>query len=92
MFPLFGKSSKSPTEVVKLLRENLTTLEKGGDHKKEEKAQEEVSKQLSNISGMLFSGDNEQQSDIVLAQLSQEMYNSGLLLLLLRYLPLSLYQ
>lgn len=84
MFPLFGKSSKSPTEVVKLLRENLNTLEKGGDAKKEEKAQEEVSKQLSNISGMLFTGDNEQQSDIVLAQLSQEMYNSGLLLLLLR--------
>jgi calcium binding protein 39 len=84
MFPLFGKSSKSPTEVVKLLRENLTTLEKGGDPKKEEKAQEEVSKHLSNIAGMLFGGDNEQQSDIVLAQLSQEMYNSGLLLLLLR--------
>ena len=84
MFPLFGKSSKSPTEVVKLLREHLSTLEKGGDPKKEEKAQEEVSKQLSNISGMLFNGENEQQSDIVLAQLSQEMYNSGLLLLLLK--------
>jgi len=33
---------------------------------------------------MLFSSDNEQQSDVVLAQLSQEMYNTGLLLLLLR--------
>ena len=42
MFPLFGKSSKSPTEVVKALRESLNTLEKGGDPKKEEKAQEEV--------------------------------------------------
>ena len=42
MFPLFGKSSKSPTEVVKALRESLNTLEKGGDQKKEEKAQEEV--------------------------------------------------
>ena len=42
MFPLFGKSSKSPTEVVKALRESLNTLEKGGDTKKEEKAQEEV--------------------------------------------------
>ena len=38
--PLFGKSSKSPPEVVKLLKENLTTLEKGGDGKKQEKAQE----------------------------------------------------
>ena len=44
MFPLFGKSSKSPTEVVKALRESLNTLEKGGDPKKEEKAQEEVRK------------------------------------------------
>merc|ERR1719352_509963 len=66
--------------------ESLNTLEKGGDQKKEEKAQEEVSKQLGNISAMLFTGDNEQQSDVVLAQLSQEMYNSGLLLLLLRNL------
>jgi hypothetical protein len=37
--PLFGKSSKTPTEVVKLLKEALATLEKGGDGKKQEKAQ-----------------------------------------------------
>ena len=86
MFPLFGKSSKSPTEVVRQLKEHLTTLEKGGDGKKQEKAQEEVSKQLVNMTGLLFGSDNEQQSDVVLAQLSQEMYNSGLLLLLLRNL------
>eukprot|EP00092_Neocalanus_flemingeri_P041392 GFUD01045071.1.p1 GENE.GFUD01045071.1~~GFUD01045071.1.p1 ORF type:complete len:340 (-),score=69.96 GFUD01045071.1:375-1394(-) len=84
--PLFGKSSKSPTEVVRVLKENLNTLEKGGDGKKQEKAQEDVSKQLVNITTLLFGADNEQQSDIVLAQLSQEMYNSGLLLLLLRNL------
>lgn len=85
--PLFGKSSKSPAEVVKLLKESLTTLEKGnGDVKKEDKAKEDLGKQLSSISGMLFSGDSEQQSDIMLAQLSQEMYNSGLLLVLLRNL------
>lgn len=84
--PLFGKSSKSPVEVVKVLKESLTTLEKGGDGKKQEKAQEDTSKQLVNIKNMLFGTDSEQQSDIVLAQLSQEMYNSGLLLLLLRNL------
>jgi len=84
--PLFGKSSKSPTEVVKLLKESLTTLEKGGDSKKEGKAQEDVSKHLGSISTMLFGSENDQQSDIVLAQLSQEMYNSGLILLLLRNL------
>jgi len=84
--PLFGKSTKSPGEVVKLLKENLAVLEKGGDGKKQEKAQEEVSKQLVAMTGMLFGNESEQQSDILLAQLSQEMYNSGLLLVLLRNL------
>jgi len=84
--PLFGKSSKSPVEVVKILKESLNTLEKGCDGKKQEKAQEDVSKQLVNIKNMLFGTESEQQSDIILAQLSQEMYNSGLLLLLLRNL------
>ena len=70
--PLFGKSSKSPVEVVKLLKESLATLEKGGDGKKQEKAQEDVSKQLLNIKNMLFGTESsEQQSDIILAQLSQ---------------------
>jgi hypothetical protein len=37
--PLFGKSSKSPTEVVRNLKEDLLVLEKraGGDPKKMEK-------------------------------------------------------
>ena len=34
----------------------------------------------------MFGNENDQQSDILLAQLSQEMYNSGLLLILLRNL------
>jgi len=62
------------------------TLEKGSDGKKQDKAQEDVSKHLQNITSLLFGSDNEQQSDIVLAQLSQEIYNSGLLLLLLKNL------
>ena len=49
--------------------------------------QEEVSKQLANITAVIFNTpEPEQQSDILLAQLSQEMYNSGLLLVLLRNL------
>jgi len=37
--PLFGKSTKSPTEVVRNLKEDLLVLEKraGGDPKKMEK-------------------------------------------------------
>ena len=73
--PLFGKSSKSPVELIRGLKESLLTLEKGSDGKKQDKAQEDVSKHLQNITSLLFGSDNEQQSDIVLAQLSQEIYN-----------------
>ena len=74
--PLFGKSSKSPAEVVKNLKDSLTNLEKfGGDTiggKKVEKAQDDVSKYLFSISSLLFNScDTDQQSDIILAQLSQ---------------------
>ena len=33
--PLFGKSSKSPVELVRVLKESLLVLEKGGDGKKQ---------------------------------------------------------
>ena len=33
--PLFGKSSKSPADVTKHLKESLTVLERGTDAKKE---------------------------------------------------------
>ena len=102
--PLFGKSSKSPAEVVKCLKESLVTLEKlsGHDGKKTEKAQDDVSKYLLTISSLLFNNDQDNQSDIVLAQMSQvtlinqssvtnhhqcqEMYNSQLIPALLRNL------
>lgn len=42
--PLFGKSQKSPAELVKALKEAVTALERGD--KKAEKAQEDVSKNL----------------------------------------------
>lgn len=34
---IFGKSSKSPAEIVRNLKDDLATLEKGGDGKKQEK-------------------------------------------------------
>lgn len=46
--PLFGKSQKSPAEIVKQLKEAVNCLEKGD--KKAEKAQEDISKNLvSNV-------------------------------------------
>lgn len=42
--PLFGKSQKSPSELVRALKDAVTALERGD--KKAEKAQEDVSKNL----------------------------------------------
>lgn len=83
--PLFGKSQKSPADVVKGLKESVNSLEKGD--KKAEKAQEDVSKNLVLIKNMLYgTSDAEPQTDIIVAQLAQELYNSNLLLLLIQNL------
>lgn len=83
--PLFGKSQKSPADVVKALKESVNLLEKGD--KKAEKAQEDVSKNLLLIKNMLYgTSDAEPQTDIIVAQLAQELYNSNLLLLLIQNL------
>ncbi|KAJ9580728.1 hypothetical protein L9F63_024098 [Diploptera punctata] len=83
--PLFGKSQKSPAEVVKALKEAVNALERGD--KKAEKAQEDVSKNLVLIKNMLYgTSDAEPQTDIIVAQLAQELYNSNLLLLLIQNL------
>lgn len=109
--PLFGKSQKSPAEVVKALKEAVNALERGD--KKVEKvgatrythtlrqyfvdyfetvltlfqAQEDVSKNLVHIKNMLYgTAEAEPQTDIVVAQLAQELYNSNLLLLLVQNL------
>ena len=51
------------------------------------KAQEDVSKNLLLIKNMLYgTSDSEPQTDIVVAQLSQELYNSGLLVMLIHNL------
>lgn len=45
--PLFGKSQKSPTDLVKALKEAVSSLERGD--RRAEKAQEDVSKNLVSI-------------------------------------------
>lgn len=50
--PLFGKSTKSPAELVKALKEAVNSLERGD--KKAEKAQEDVSKNLVRMKLCLF--------------------------------------
>ena len=83
--PLFGKSAKSPAEVVKSLKEAISALERGD--KKAEKAQEEVSKNLVLIKNMLYgTSEAEPHTEIIVAQLAQELYNSNLLLILIQNL------
>ncbi|KAG8585160.1 hypothetical protein GDO81_004905 [Engystomops pustulosus] len=84
--PLFSKSHKNPAEIVKTLKENMALLEK--QDKKTEKASEEVSKSLQATKEILCgTGDKEPQTETV-AQLAQELYNSGLLVSLIANLHL----
>lgn len=83
--PLFGKSQKTPVEVIKTLKESLNIIERGD--KKSDKAHEDISKSLTIMKNMLYgTSESEPQTDIVVAQLSQELYNSNLLLMLIRSL------
>ena len=36
--PLFGKGTKSPAEVVRILKDGILVLQRGGEPKKQEKA------------------------------------------------------
>ena len=55
--PLFGKSHKSPQDIVKNLRDILLTVEKGD--KKSEKAVEEVIRWLQAIKLIIYGQDNQ---------------------------------
>uniref|UniRef100_A0A672HD50 Calcium-binding protein 39-like n=1 Tax=Salarias fasciatus TaxID=181472 RepID=A0A672HD50_SALFA len=83
-FP-FGKSQKSPAEIVRSLKENVAYMEKldSADSKKCEKVAEEVSKHLASLKEILSgTGDKEPQTEAV-AQLAQELYNTNLLIALI---------
>ncbi|XP_072902030.1 calcium-binding protein 39-like [Hemitrygon akajei] len=86
--PLF-KSHKSPADIVRNLKENMAMLEKQHiSDKKAEKASEEVSKCLLTMKETLCgTNDKEPQTETV-AQLAQELYNSGLLISLIAHLQL----
>ncbi|MEE6523690.1 hypothetical protein FKM82_022702, partial [Ascaphus truei] len=78
-FP-FGKSHKSPADIVKNLKESITVLEKQDiSDKKAEKATEEVSKNLLAMKEILYGTNEKEPQTEAVAQLAQELYNSGLL-------------
>uniref|UniRef100_A0A665VNY7 Calcium binding protein 39 n=1 Tax=Echeneis naucrates TaxID=173247 RepID=A0A665VNY7_ECHNA len=87
-FP-FGKSHKSPADIVKHLKDSMTVLEKHDiSDKKAEKATEEVSKSLVAMKEILYGTNEKEPQTEAVAQLAQELYNSGLLSTLIADLQL----
>ncbi|CAK7288918.1 Calcium-binding protein 39-like [Vulpes lagopus] len=84
--PLFSKSHKNPAEIVKVLKDNLAILEK--QDKKTDKASEEVSKSLQAMKEILCGTNDKEPPTEAVAQLAQELYNSGLLVTLIADLQL----
>ncbi|XP_059540587.1 calcium-binding protein 39-like isoform X2 [Myotis yumanensis] len=84
--PLFSKSHKNPAEIVKILKDNLAILEK--QDKKTDKASEEVSKSLQAMKEILCGTNDKEPPTEAVAQLAQELYNSGLLVTLIADLQL----
>ncbi|XP_032361951.1 calcium-binding protein 39-like [Etheostoma spectabile] len=82
--PLFGKSHKSPADIVRTLKENLAILVK--QDKKTDKASEEVSKCLVSMKEILYGSNDKEPHTETVAQLAQELYNSGLLMSLVENL------
>ncbi|XP_036893632.1 calcium-binding protein 39-like [Sturnira hondurensis] len=78
--PLFSKSHKNPAEIVKILKDNLAILKK--QDKKTDKASEEVSKLLQEMKEILCGANDKETPTEAVAQLAQELYNSGLLVTL----------
>ncbi|KAF1371775.1 hypothetical protein PFLUV_G00272600 [Perca fluviatilis] len=84
IMPLFGKSHKSPADIVRTLKENLAILVK--QDKKTDKASEEVSKCLVSMKEILYGSNDKEPHTETVAQLAQELYNSGLLISLVENL------
>lgn len=74
---LFGRSNKSPQELVKGLKELLLQLEKG--EKRYEKIAEDVTKCISGIKNILYGTNDQEPQTELIAQLAQEIYNANLI-------------
>uniref|UniRef100_A0A0K0EE37 Calcium-binding protein 39-like n=1 Tax=Strongyloides stercoralis TaxID=6248 RepID=A0A0K0EE37_STRER len=84
--PLFGKSHKSPQEIVKSLKEALETINKGEKDKKMEKAIEEVSRSLQQVKNVIYGQDGQEPNNEQVGQLAQEIYGASVIPLLIKHL------
>ncbi|VDK53617.1 unnamed protein product [Anisakis simplex] len=82
--PLFGKSHKSPPDIVKNLKESLIVIEKGD--KKSDKAAEEVNRWLQAVKGIIYGQEGQEPHTEQVAQLAQETYNANVLPMLIKNL------
>ncbi|XP_028671601.1 calcium binding protein 39, like 1 [Erpetoichthys calabaricus] len=80
-FP-FVKSQKSPAEIIRTLKENVSVLEKldPAEGKKCEKVTEEMSKSLTALKEILYGTNEKEPHTEAVAQLAQELYNTNLLI------------
>ncbi|RKP11196.1 Mo25-like protein [Thamnocephalis sphaerospora] len=79
----FRNRSKSPHELVKIVRDSVARL-----GSPDRKAAEDISKCLVAMKMILYGDDDTDPSPELVAQLSQEVYNNDLLLLLVKHMAL----
>lgn len=80
--PLFGGKHKTPSELVKLVREglNVLTSPEAKDEKKSQKALDDVSRSLSAMKSLLCEQDSQAEA---IANLAQAIYTDAMLLQLI---------
>ncbi|XP_052217093.1 protein Mo25-like [Dreissena polymorpha] len=83
---LFGKSQKSPSELVRALRDGLLALQKETGEKKLDKATEDVSKNLGLIKNLLYGTESQEPQTDLVAQLAHEVYDCNMLYMLVQNL------
>ncbi|XP_052783359.1 protein Mo25-like [Mya arenaria] len=85
-FTVFGKSQKSPQELVRSLRDALSALKKETGEKKLDKASDDVSKNLAQIKTVLYGTESQEPQSDQVAQLAHEMYDNNMLYMLVQNL------
>lgn len=86
--PLFGRSSKSPAELIQNLRTSVGLLkDPKTSEKKSEKAVEEIGRTLSQIKVGLYGSEGQEPQVEAVSQFAQGMYDGDLLFSLVENVP-----
>ncbi|XP_054771317.1 calcium-binding protein 39-like [Lytechinus pictus] len=85
--PLFGRSTKSPSELIGSLKSSTATLKNHTSGKKCEKAIEDIGKTLSQVKNSLFGQDGQDPQPEVVSQIANGLYEVDLLHDLVKAMP-----